>query len=169
MAGRASFSWPLDDKPVSVSSCEAAVILLDRPLLTGSSDLPGSGNGAGRSSSPIWSCSTWGLPCRTNYSARGALLPHHFTLTGRSRRYIFCGTFRKIRLNGSPRPLAGMLPFGDRTFLQPAFAHQPATACPKASPDCLRLKLPQTILEVAPFHFDSCVQRAHSGGAQPGS
>src|ERR1043165_2668507 len=38
--------------------------------------------GAVRSSSPIWSCSAWGLPCRANYSARGALLPHLFTLTG---------------------------------------------------------------------------------------
>jgi len=29
---------------------------------------------------------------------RGALLPHHFTLTGfrKTRRYIFCGTFRRL-------------------------------------------------------------------------
>ena len=31
--------------------------------------------------SPIWSCSKWGLPCRACYQPRGALLPHHFTLT----------------------------------------------------------------------------------------
>ena len=30
---------------------------------------------------PIWSCSRWGFPCRTRYRPRGALLPHHFTLT----------------------------------------------------------------------------------------
>jgi len=30
---------------------------------------------------PIWSCSRWGLPCRSCYHERGALLPHHFTLT----------------------------------------------------------------------------------------
>ena len=30
---------------------------------------------------PIWSCSGWGLPCHACYQARGALLPHHFTLT----------------------------------------------------------------------------------------
>ena len=42
----------------------AAAIPLGRRSLPGSSDLPGSGNGASRSSSPIWSCSAWGLPCR---------------------------------------------------------------------------------------------------------
>src|SRR5579883_691831 len=30
---------------------------------------------------------------------------------------VFCGTFRKTRLSEFPRPLAGMLPYGDRTFL----------------------------------------------------
>ncbi len=30
---------------------------------------------------PIRSCSGWGLPCHACYQARGALLPHHFTLT----------------------------------------------------------------------------------------
>src|ERR1035441_573663 len=30
---------------------------------------------------PIWSCSRWGLPCRWCCHQRGALLPHHFTLT----------------------------------------------------------------------------------------
>ena len=33
-------------------------------------------------SSPIWSCSVWGLPCHRHYWRRGALLPHLFTLTG---------------------------------------------------------------------------------------
>jgi len=31
------------------------------------------------------------------------------------RRYIFCGTFR--RTLRPPRPLAGTVPYGDRTFL----------------------------------------------------
>jgi hypothetical protein len=31
--------------------------------------------GAGRSSSPIWSCSVWGLPCHRHRCRRGALLP----------------------------------------------------------------------------------------------
>jgi len=30
---------------------------------------------------PIWSFSEWGLPCRPCHHARGALLPHRFTLT----------------------------------------------------------------------------------------
>ena len=34
-----------------------------------------------RQCSPIWSCSEWGLPCHYCYQQRGALLPHHFTLT----------------------------------------------------------------------------------------
>jgi len=35
---------------------------------------------------PIWSCSEWGFPCRFRCRKRGALLPHHFTLTFRPRR-----------------------------------------------------------------------------------
>ncbi len=47
---------------------------------------------------PIWSCSEWGLPCHLCYHRRGALLPHHFNLTGPAglRRYIFCGTFHRF-------------------------------------------------------------------------
>ena len=40
-------------------------------------------SGTGRPSSPIWSCSAWGFPCRTHCCIRGALLPHLFTLTER--------------------------------------------------------------------------------------
>jgi hypothetical protein len=40
----------------------------------------------GRRAAPIWSCSGWGLPCRSRYRERGALLPHRFTLTGRPKR-----------------------------------------------------------------------------------
>ncbi len=79
---------------------EATVIHLDSRLLSSSSDLPGSRNGAGRSSSPIWSCSTWGLPCQR------ALLPPRCALTAPFHPYpakyipggiVFCGTFRKTR------------------------------------------------------------------------
>ena len=62
-----------------------------------SSDLPGSPCGPhvaakGAARFPIWSCSRWGLPCRWCCHPRGALLPHHFTLTGAAcaalRRYL---------------------------------------------------------------------------------
>ena len=54
-------------------------------------------------SSPIWSCSTWGLPCQPDCSGRGALLPHLFTLTRlENERYLFCGTFREIRFERIP-------------------------------------------------------------------
>ena len=45
---------------------------------------------------PIWSCSGWGLPCHPCYQGRGALLPHHFTLTDKRRRYTFCCTGRRL-------------------------------------------------------------------------
>src|SRR5579884_1540691 len=89
-------------KPVSVPrrfSSGAAIIRLGSPLLKNSSDLPGSRNGAGHSCSPIWSCFAWGFPCRPDYSDRGALLPHLFTLARRKTggRYVFCGTIRSVR------------------------------------------------------------------------
>ena len=39
---------------------------------------------------PIWPCSRRGLPCHRCYHLRGALLPHHFTLTCACarRRYL---------------------------------------------------------------------------------
>ncbi len=49
-----------------------------------------------RHSFPIWSCSEWGLPCHFCYQKRGALLPHRFTLTNRSWRFIFCCTGRGL-------------------------------------------------------------------------
>ena len=70
-------------------------------------------------SSPIWSCSVWGLPCPTHHCAGGALLPHLFTLTAtlQSRRYVFCGTGRQLCLNTASRMLSGTLLYGVRTFL----------------------------------------------------
>jgi hypothetical protein len=91
--------------------------------------LPGSDANA---SLPIWSCSVWGLPCPRRYRRSGALLPHHFTLTGgqatsgqgaacRRRgvagRYLFCGTGRPRALKPASRTLSGTLPCGVRTFL----------------------------------------------------
>ena len=76
---------------------------------------------ANRNSLPIWSCSVWGLPCPRHYCRGGALLPHLFTLTAslRARRYVFCGTFRRLGLNPASRTLSGTLLCGVRTFLSP--------------------------------------------------
>ena len=61
---------------------------------------------------PIWSCSRWGLPYRPCYQERGALLPHHFTLTHCAKsingRFLFCCTFRRLtspRSYLAPRPM----------------------------------------------------------------
>ena len=152
--GRPTFTGLLDCKPVSVSPCGAAIIHLGQPLLAGSSDLPGSGNGAGRSSSPIWSCSAWGLPCQTDCSARGALLPHLFTLTGNAGRSPATGGIFSVALSvksalsESPRPLAGMLPFGDRTFLPPLRLPAQESGCPSARSATIVARLSTT----APAH-----------------
>ena len=37
---------------------------------------------------PVWPCSRWGLPCRSRYRSRGALLPHRFTLACAPERAI---------------------------------------------------------------------------------
>ncbi len=71
---------------------------------------------------PIWSCSVWGLPCPLHHCRGGALLPHLFTLTLAfpPRRYVFCGTFRRMGLNPPSRTLSGTLLCGVRTFLPSA-------------------------------------------------
>ena len=94
-------------RPVSrflfLSGDRAAAIHLERLLPGASSDLPGAQARRAAASPPIWSCSAWGLPCRPGCPRRGALLPHHFTLTPDTRgRYLFCGTFRRRPLAREP-------------------------------------------------------------------
>ena len=104
-----------DYKPVSVP-LRAVVIRLGRPLLTGSSNLPGSETG--RAAPPP----LFGLAPRGVYPA-GEIAPaavrSYRTISPlpgfEAGRYIFCGTFR--RALWPARPLAGTLPYGDRTFL----------------------------------------------------
>ena len=71
-----------------------------------SSDLPGNTRGprvaVETACPPIWSCSGWGLPCHRCYHRRGALLPHHFTLTSRNGRGI--GGFFSAALSVGSRP-----------------------------------------------------------------
>ena len=70
---------------------------------------------------PIRFCSRWGLPCRSCCHARGALLPHRFTLA--LRRFVFCGAFPGVAPAGSyPAPCLR----GARTFLRCESGGHPA-------------------------------------------
>ena len=83
-------------------------IPLGQASLPGSSDLPESRTE--RAAPPLlFGLAPHGVyPAGADYSGRGALLPHLFTLTRTqtrtpgSRRYIFCGTFRKTRFERVP-------------------------------------------------------------------
>jgi hypothetical protein len=79
-----------------------------------------------------------------NYFGRGALLPHLFTLTPdtSSKAGATGGIFSvalsvKPALSEPPRPLAGMLPYGDRTFLPPANRNSPLSGHPSTGPHSL--------------------------------
>jgi hypothetical protein len=85
-AHRGSGVGEVGSRPVSRVLSRTA-IHLGRMSPCASSDLPGDPARAARAARgcvpPIWSCSGWGLPCRRCCHRRGALLPHHFTLTFR--------------------------------------------------------------------------------------
>jgi len=66
---------------------------------------------------PIWSCSGWGLPCHTCYQVRGALLPHHFTLTGPAETGSAVYFLWHFPWTRALQALPGTLPCGARTFL----------------------------------------------------
>ncbi len=98
--------------------------------------LPGSPpcrrHGSGdRNGFPIQPCTGWGLPCRRCCHRRGALLPHHFTLTRQAGRCIFCGTFHELAL--SRRYLAPCLMEPGLSSARPshdrAATVQPTRAC----------------------------------------
>ena len=94
---------------------------LARP--TRASDPKADCGGPGPPRAPIWSCSRRGLPCRTRRRARGALLPHPFTLARRPHgpggRSALCGTFPGVAPAGRyPAPCFR----GARTFLHRAKA-----------------------------------------------
>src|SRR5580658_6606283 len=99
-------------------------IHLGQASLPGSSDLPESLTERA-APPPLFGLAPHGVyPAGARYRGRGALLPHLFTLTLRPRREAHPkgGTFSvalsvKPALSEPPRPLAGMLPYGDRTFL----------------------------------------------------
>ena len=87
-----------------------------------------------RHSFPIWSCSGWGLPCRSCYHARGALLPHHFTLTSQDQlinnwRYTLCCTGRRL---SPPRRYLAPCP------VEPGLSSSPASLA-RAKPAIIQL------------------------------
>jgi hypothetical protein len=111
-------------------------IHLGQASLPGSSDLPESLTE--RAAPPLlFGLAPHGVyPAGADYSGRGALLPHLFTLTpdtgskARATGGIFSVALSvKPALSEPPRPLAGMLPYGDRTFL-PAGESKSATERP---------------------------------------
>ena len=111
-------------------------IHLGQAFLPGSSDLPESRTE--RAAPPLlFGLAPHGVyPAGADYSVRGALLPHLFTLTpdtgskARATGGIFSVALSvELALSESPRPLAGMLPYGDRTFL-PAGEPKSATERP---------------------------------------
>ena len=91
-----------------------AIIPLGRRLPVVSSSLPES------RSEPDRLCSLFGLASGGVYQAKqvtlpaGALLPHHFTLTGKAkaflRRYLFCGTFPSLTAGGRYPPPCPAVP-----------------------------------------------------------
>ena len=93
--GKVSFQRQKErSRPIS-RVLSRAIIHLGSASPRTSSSLPG--NSAGHAyGSPIWPCSGWGLPCRFRCRLRGALLPHLFTLTRRTGRFVFCCTGRRL-------------------------------------------------------------------------
>ena len=79
----------------------AVVIRLGRPLLNGSSDLPGSR--AGRAvPSPLFGLAPRGV-CPAGRITPSAVRSYRtFSPLPREGRYIFCGTFRKTRIDSGP-------------------------------------------------------------------
>ena len=120
------------NKPSSVPLARGGSFLCERRLRRRQAAYPGFRR-SGPLLTPVWPCSRWGLPCRSRYRSRGALLPHRFTLACAPERAI--GGLLSVALSiASRRPsavcsllhfpspcdargLPGTLPCGARTFL----------------------------------------------------
>jgi len=86
---------------LSALHAKEAVIHLELTSLSISSNLPDTTDTASsymfvKTLYPIWFCTERGFHCHVHYWTRGALLPHHFTLTVLQQRYIFCCTIRRL-------------------------------------------------------------------------
>ena len=92
--GRHDVSRVLSHRVAGACSAMGKAISLDRPLPGGSSPNGESGLpaavGPSQALAAAWPCTRWGLPCRPTRAGRGALLPHLFTLTRRTRRRAVC-------------------------------------------------------------------------------
>ncbi len=76
---------------------KAAIICLGRRSPVASRGLPGSHREAGHLCSPIWPCSEGGLPCPSGRpERRWALTPPFHPYRPAGRRFVFCGTFRRV-------------------------------------------------------------------------
>ena len=99
------FFWKVRKQESAISRVLSTTIIhLGQSSPTASSNLPGSPLGTGgadKPHTPLFGLAPGGVYRAANcYQSRGALLPHHFTLTAkvrnRIRRYIFCGTFHGL-------------------------------------------------------------------------
>ena len=87
------------------------------------------GDTPARLATPIWSCSRWGLPCRSCCQSRGALLPHPFTLAQRLGEPLSAVCFLWHFPWGRPRrPLAATVFPWSPDFPLPAPCRQKARA-----------------------------------------
>ena len=132
-------------------SRERAIIYLGRRSPAGSCTLPAaSGRRAadetGRLTLLTWACWRWGLPCHNRHRLRGALLPHHFTLTGRNglgplARPDTLSTWAVSFLRHFPSARAGLalpttVPCPVRTFLMPRHAEHAIALAHSATGNC---------------------------------
>ena len=92
-------------KPGSVSLAGGRSFIWEARLPVSSSGLPGTYNGAGYASSPIWPCTGWGLQCPGCRHPGGGLLPRHFNLTPENGGGMF-----SVALSLTGEPVTGCYP-----------------------------------------------------------
>jgi hypothetical protein len=97
---------------------------------------------------PMWSCSRWGLPRPADHPAAGELLPHHFNLTGKYRRYVSValslgspplGVTQHLALRSSDFPRAEVPHAATRFAWTPQLTQDPALVSRLHSSRAVRL------------------------------
>src|SRR5437879_3232535 len=79
------------------------------------------------------------------------------------RRYVFCGTFRRVDLNPPSRTLSGTLLCGVRTFLPRRWTQRERPSGPAANTSLYSMGLQSTEVQVA-----GQTMQTHVGTAAPG-